>query len=72
MRLSIAVAALMGGLQAASALKLAPRSVAEREFEVSAVCFFHLTHQALSVVAHTSKRARIKTGKQYVPISRDV
>jgi hypothetical protein len=42
MRLSIAVAALLGGLQAASALKLAPRSVAERELEVGGVCQFYL------------------------------
>jgi hypothetical protein len=37
MRFSSAVAALLGGLQAASALKLAPRTMAERDSEVGAV-----------------------------------
>jgi hypothetical protein len=54
MRLSIAVAALLGGLQAASALKLAPRSVAERELEVGGVCQFYLnTNTAGWDLSHT-------------------
>jgi hypothetical protein len=36
MRFSIAVAAILGGLQAASALKLSPRNAVEREEQVGA------------------------------------
>lgn len=35
MRLSIAVAAVLSGLQAVSALRLSPRNIADREEEVS-------------------------------------
>ena len=41
MRFSIAVAAILGGLQAASALKLSPRNAVEREEQVSALSSVH-------------------------------
>jgi hypothetical protein len=41
MRFSIAVAAVLGGLQAASALKLSPRNAMEREEQVGTLLFVH-------------------------------
>jgi len=52
MRFSIAVAAILGGLQAASALKLSPRNAVEREEQVStifSVCYIDVATVPLCI-----------------------
>jgi hypothetical protein len=63
MRFSIAVAAILGGLQAASALKLSPRNAVEREEQVCTSSFIHGMHVMVVAISALELFAFLMVGR---------